>query len=161
MALTQAWAGKAAPLDPIDYRERSWVPYSGWPLTADELSPYNSAGVGCLLTCLAKLLDSADQNSGRQKILKTWATESFDHTGGKLQNHALIQWTFYRIGREFLRKPRQTSGSFFAQPRHGSAQTNSHASRGVDVACLEGRRADVEAKMVVLAASGIENPRLL
>jgi len=28
------------PLDPIDFEKRSWVPYSGWPITRSELDPY-------------------------------------------------------------------------------------------------------------------------
>ena len=37
---TNHWAGWCAPLDPIDFEKRTWVPNSGWPITYDELAPY-------------------------------------------------------------------------------------------------------------------------
>jgi hypothetical protein len=37
---TTLWGGQALPLDTIDFSYRSWVPYSGWPLTRTELEPY-------------------------------------------------------------------------------------------------------------------------
>ncbi len=37
---TGHWAGMCAPLDPIDFRERDWVPSSGWPITKKDLDPY-------------------------------------------------------------------------------------------------------------------------
>jgi choline dehydrogenase-like flavoprotein len=39
-----AWGGRCIPMDPIDFKKRSWIPYSGWPITFDELEPfYNKA----------------------------------------------------------------------------------------------------------------------
>lgn len=37
---TNHWAGMCRPLDPIDFAVRPWVPYSGWPITRDDLAPY-------------------------------------------------------------------------------------------------------------------------
>jgi choline dehydrogenase-like flavoprotein len=37
---SHAWAGKSAAFDDIDFAERSWVPYSGWPISQIELAPY-------------------------------------------------------------------------------------------------------------------------
>ncbi|MDM8563953.1 hypothetical protein QUF54_11425, partial [Candidatus Marithioploca araucensis] len=37
---TNHWAGWCAPLSDIDFKQRDWVPYSGWPLTKKELEPY-------------------------------------------------------------------------------------------------------------------------
>src|SRR5215467_2597868 len=33
------WGGWARPLDDLDFRERAWVPYSGWPFRLDHLRP--------------------------------------------------------------------------------------------------------------------------
>ena len=35
-----AWGGRCIPLDTIDFKKRSWIPHSGWPITFDELKPY-------------------------------------------------------------------------------------------------------------------------
>lgn len=34
------WGGYCRPLDPIDFEQRDWVPYSGWPFGIEELKPY-------------------------------------------------------------------------------------------------------------------------
>ena len=37
---TGHWGGYCAPLDPIDFERRDWVPHSGWPITRAELDPF-------------------------------------------------------------------------------------------------------------------------
>jgi choline dehydrogenase-like flavoprotein len=37
---TNHWAGMCSILDPIDFKKRDWVPYSGWPITLEDLKPY-------------------------------------------------------------------------------------------------------------------------
>lgn len=37
---TTLWAGQALPLFPLDFEERDWVPYSGWPIGLSTLAPY-------------------------------------------------------------------------------------------------------------------------
>ena len=37
---TNHWGGWCMPLDPIDFRVRSYVPLSGWPFERSELQPY-------------------------------------------------------------------------------------------------------------------------
>jgi choline dehydrogenase-like flavoprotein len=37
---TNLWAGRIAPLEPIDFAPRSWVPDASWPLCYDELAPF-------------------------------------------------------------------------------------------------------------------------
>lgn len=37
---TGHWAGWCATFDPIDFKERDWVPHSGWPITKEDLDPY-------------------------------------------------------------------------------------------------------------------------
>lgn len=37
---TGHWAGWCAPLDPIDFEKRDWVPHSGWPITLEDLQPF-------------------------------------------------------------------------------------------------------------------------
>src|SRR5690348_4311553 len=37
---SQAWLGKSTLFDDIDFAERDWVPYSGWPFRRETLFPY-------------------------------------------------------------------------------------------------------------------------
>jgi choline dehydrogenase-like flavoprotein len=37
---TSVWGGRCLPFDPIDFEERPWVPYSGWPVSYHQMIPY-------------------------------------------------------------------------------------------------------------------------
>src|SRR3990172_1613000 len=37
---TLVWGGWCAPLDELDFEQRSWVPHSGWPISKRDLLPY-------------------------------------------------------------------------------------------------------------------------
>lgn len=37
---TNHWSGWCAPLDPVDFEHRPWVPHSGWPIARSDLDPY-------------------------------------------------------------------------------------------------------------------------
>src|SRR5690349_4725631 len=37
---SHTWTGRCAPFDEIDFEQREWVPYSGWPFGLDALLPY-------------------------------------------------------------------------------------------------------------------------
>lgn len=34
------WAGLSTPFDPIDFTRRPWIPYSGWPISYEDIQPY-------------------------------------------------------------------------------------------------------------------------
>jgi choline dehydrogenase-like flavoprotein len=55
-----AAGAKYTPLEAVDFRERDWLPHSGWPITAEELAPwYRKAQALCGLGPFA--YDSADR----------------------------------------------------------------------------------------------------
>jgi choline dehydrogenase-like flavoprotein len=37
---TGHWSGFCSTFDPIDFKERDWVPHSGWPIKREDLDPY-------------------------------------------------------------------------------------------------------------------------
>ncbi len=37
---TGHWGGLCAPFESLDFKQRSWVPHSGWPITLEDLHPY-------------------------------------------------------------------------------------------------------------------------
>jgi choline dehydrogenase-like flavoprotein len=40
---TNHWAGQSMPLDTLDFDERAWVPFSGWPIDRETLEPWYEA----------------------------------------------------------------------------------------------------------------------
>ena len=37
---SHVWSGRCAPFDPIDFEKRSWISYSGWPVSRLEIDPF-------------------------------------------------------------------------------------------------------------------------
>jgi choline dehydrogenase-like flavoprotein len=37
---TNCWGGICTPLSPIDFEERPWIPWSGWPISWSDMAPY-------------------------------------------------------------------------------------------------------------------------
>jgi len=40
---TNHWSGWCRPLDEIDFKVRSWIPHSGWPISRSDLDPFYQA----------------------------------------------------------------------------------------------------------------------
>ena len=53
------WHGGLTPLDAIDFRRRSWVPHSGWPIAAEALAPFYPDAARCLHAGAPELFDPA------------------------------------------------------------------------------------------------------
>ncbi|MGE3511876.1 MAG: FAD-dependent oxidoreductase, partial [Vicinamibacterales bacterium] len=153
---TNHWNGMCRPLDPIDFESRAWVPYSGWPIRRRDLDRYYHAA--------APLLQF----------------EAYDASWGEVTSAAdsgsLIAESAPFRGRTFRMSPPTRFGRVYrdelaAAPNvdvvlHASALRLDLNEAGVRVtrvqaATLAGNRLTVEAGIVVLAAGGIENARLL
>jgi choline dehydrogenase-like flavoprotein len=39
---TNRWGGWCRPLEPVDYEQRDWLPWSGWPIDNEALKPYQT-----------------------------------------------------------------------------------------------------------------------
>ncbi len=149
-----AWTGWCRPLDPLDFECRDWVPYSGWPFGASHLEPfYRRAHALCGL-------GDWDYDPGR------WAegaVRSVDLDG------EIVSGLFQLSPR--LDFGRAYRGRLAREPRIGcllratalelEATASGETVSAVRVALPGAREIRVEAGSFVLAAGGIENPRLL
>ena len=66
---SQTWSGRIAAFDDTDFRVRSWIDHSGWPIPRDELSRY-------LPRTLVKLGSPVADNTA-QEFLKEILAENF------------------------------------------------------------------------------------
>ncbi|WP_310468305.1 GMC family oxidoreductase [Sphingomonas sp.] len=152
---TAIWGGRVAELDPIDFETRDWVPHSGWPLAYDELKPFY-AEAWRALDC--DIPSAADQPLGPgvplpefdadKLAIRLWA---FDPRANRFVHHEC---------RDLADDPRCTIVT------HATVTEIVPADDGGSVQHLLlttfGRRqVKVHARAFVLAAGGIENPRLL
>ncbi|MCC6479781.1 GMC oxidoreductase [Sphingorhabdus sp.] len=146
---TQAWAGKVAPFDDIDFAERNWVPDSGWPIGRKELD------------------SSLDQARELLGLCPTSPAPRFSEAG--LQS---CYWQFarsrtdrldvMRFGRDFAPGlPPKVRVLLDATVTRMGFDPASQTVDVLEVASLSGASLTVKPRHVVLAAGAIENPRLM
>lgn len=153
---TNCWAGFCRPLDPIDFTERAWLPHSGWPFGRSELDPFYARAHAVLR------LGPFDYEPGR------WSKSDaalLDLSAGPLQNHVfqygdgpIRMGTAYR---NELRKAPRIRVLLHANAAEIELDADGAAVNDVRVQCLGGPSFRVSARRTILAAGGIENPRLL
>lgn len=159
---TAAWAGKSAAFDPIDFAARPWVAHTGWPFGRDEIAPYLArAGAHLNLGPHRYGADFWEQYPGGEPA-PTFPSDRLVPFFWQFARSRLDPLDVMRIGPELarLKAPNvrlitdATVTEILTDP--GGAEV-----AGVKIASLSGKRGEVRAKFVALAAGGIENPRLL
>ncbi|GEO86861.1 MULTISPECIES: GMC oxidoreductase [Alphaproteobacteria] len=146
---THAWAGKSAPFDAMDFQSRPWVPYSGWPVDHRRIEAYVERAMEVLNLCPEAPPGRFDRE-GLQSFHWQFARSRVDRLD------------VMRFGRELLaRRPRNTRVLLDASVTHIGLSPDGSRFSHVDVASIKGKRARIEARICVVAASGIENARLL
>jgi choline dehydrogenase-like flavoprotein len=152
---TMHWGGWCRPLEPIDFDHRPWVPYSGWPITRAALDPYYlSAQQICQL-------GSFDYSPGAWE-LPEGALLSL--SGDRVRSQ-LIQFSPpTRFGiryREALALSQRVTVYLNTTAVQLRTDENGRTILGLHAATLADNSFKVVAKRYVVAAGGIDNPRLL
>lgn len=150
---TSIWGGRVAEFDPIDFERRSWVPSSGWPIGPDDIRSH--------LTEARSMLGVGQIDAGRlprPPLLQRLSTEEL----------AVGWWSFdpqfdrFTIDRasDLADDPRCTL-MLHATVREVVLAGDKASVERLDTRTPSGRAIDVRARHYLLAAGGIENPRLL
>ncbi|RBQ03565.1 GMC oxidoreductase [Pedobacter miscanthi] len=72
------WHGVLSPLDEIDFKERSWIPGSGWPIKKEDLDPYYDKAAEFLKVNNSKLfIDSVSNKEFQSDLEKIHISEGF------------------------------------------------------------------------------------
>ena len=151
---THCWTGLCRPLDAIDFEAREWVAHSGWPFGLEALRPfYARAQRICLLEDF--VTDGSTWASAERPVLPL---------PGDLVETRNLQVAASRFGE--VHRSAITSAANLDTFLHANAvelRTNEAGTlvEGVRVATLSGGEFELRARIVVLAAGGIENARLL
>lgn len=184
------WSGRCGVFDAIDHQRRSWLPFSGWPIGPADLAPFlNRAGrilgLGPALYSgigRQRLLCGTDPAPWDPRLLQPviWQFSRHDLQGdaplndfvqdgvagaehiGMLQHSGAPEAR--RLGPlawPLLRAADNVAVLLNATAVSVDATANGAAAEGVTVATLDGRRARIRARRVVLACGGIDNARLL
>lgn len=148
------WAGFCTPFDRNDFEPRSWVPFSGWPFSADELAPFmERAALQLNLSC--NMFD---------------ARQAANDGGCALPQEILGRASIWRFGAPTMR----INQSGLARAMHENVSVLLNATvveiivdaarseaRRLLIRTLTGRQGSITAKQIVLACGGIETARLL
>lgn len=161
---SEVWNGRCAPLEPLDFEERSWVPDSGWPFDREQLASYfarAAENLGLYSTEYDAELDArlpepmpqvrdADVTQVLRSVCWQFSVDDSDPS------------TATRCARSFRRlAPSNTRVLLNATATRIIAHVQSSGVDGVEIKSLNGKSAHVWTKVLVLCAGGIETPRLL
>ena len=150
---TAIWGGRVAEYDAIDFERRSWVPHSGWPIGPDDIRRY-------LGEARAQLgVDAVDADRlPRPPLLQRLSTEEL----------AVRWWSFDQKFDRFtideasdLEQDPRCTLMVHATVREVMLADDKGSVERLDVRTPSGRAVDVRARHYLLAAGGIENPRIL
>lgn len=149
---TAIWGGRCAELDPIDLEARDYIPFSGWPIAWEELERYYREA--------RPLFDLPDRRS---------TPDDLRAAGVPLPRFDELETPLWTFDRRFNRFAWESCADLEADPRcqivtHATVTAIQREGSGIEAAAARSLRAGrlrVKARHFVLAAGGIENPRLL
>jgi choline dehydrogenase-like flavoprotein len=152
---TNRLGGWCRPLDAVDFERRDWVPWSGWPIGEETLKPcYADA---------ARLLELPDSHFD----MPTWQDRlpaPFSLEGSNFEN-VVFQYSpktnFGETYRARLLAAPNVTTLLHANLTEMELSAESSRVGLLRVAPLTGRRCSIRPRVVMLAAGGIENARLL
>jgi len=159
---SHAWTGKSAAFDQVDFAAREWVPYSGWPFGLETLGPYLdragevlNLGPNCYDDRLWELMGlTPPQPQLDPTVLKSFFWQFARSRSDKLD--------YLRFGPEFITSDAPNVRVLLnATVTRIDTDETGASFQGLEVSTIDGVRSSVRAIAAVLAASGIENPRLL
>lgn len=151
---TTQWGGQSLPFDEIDFKQRHWVPFSGWPFTYDQVAHYYKE--------VDKFLQ-VHEVSYQANIFQ------LIHEKPLLENEDVAlrfsKWSPYPNLREVYRKQIIQSTNITLVQNANLVEIllteNQQVVQEVRFCNLHKRVGCVQAKHFILACGGIENPRLL
>ena len=154
---SSAWGGRCIPFEPIDFKTRSWVPDSGWPISYDDLLPYYQKA--------ADLCQIGRYEFDAQTAFPTNKREILDGLDSEeLVSYPLERWSPpVHFGKTYRSTLESSTNIQVLMDAHVLAiQTeNDNSTVSHVTVSLGDLTLSVKASEFVLATGGIENARLL
>jgi choline dehydrogenase-like flavoprotein len=144
------------PLDEIDFEKRDWIPYSGWPFDKAHLDPfYERAQSICQIG--PYIYDVKDWENPEK-------TPRLPFANGRAKT-TIFQFgprdPFISDYRDEITRADNITTYLYANAVELETTETAQTVTRLRVACLQGNRFWVSAKLFILAMNGIEIPRLL
>jgi choline dehydrogenase-like flavoprotein len=150
------YGARMRPLDAIDFEKREWVPYSGWPFDKSHLDPFYSR---------AQKICNIEPNTFDVDF---W--ENPKKTSRRIFAGDCVKTVIFKFGSRdpFLKKYLLEISEavnihtyLYANAIEIETQETAQTVNRVHLACLEGNKFSVSARIFILSVGGIETPRLL
>jgi choline dehydrogenase-like flavoprotein len=152
---TNHWAGWCQPLDEIDFQVRDWIPHSGWPFEKSDLVPFYRRAQS-VLQIGRFAYDAEDWETGSARELPFL---------GRRVVTQMVQFSpptrFGQVYRNEIAQAQHITTYVNANVIEIETTKDGRSVIRLRVACLQGNKFWVSAKLFILAAGGIETPRLL
>ena len=154
------WGGKCAPLDPLDFERREWIPHSGWPLTRSAMQPFYDRASDLLE--LPHFSTDAQTMTGVPEPLFAGRSSRFvarprgyTRCSGAVTNSSYQDYKLAAANHERVRIYLKANLTRIKMSEDGERVVS------LEVRCLNGRSHRARANTYILAMGGIENARLL
>ena len=155
------WGGKCAPLDPMDFADRSWIPNSGWPFNRRDLASYYDRACDVLKMPHFDFDLAMPREPDRPPLTvngnTNFTTVSRQHTNVT----GAADTSDFAAFRDAVLEHAQVRVYANANVTNIALNLEGTAVERVEVACLNGKRHVATARQYLLATGGIENARLL
>jgi choline dehydrogenase-like flavoprotein len=153
---TNHWAGRCAPLDPLDFEERGWIPHSGWPIKRADLDPYYARAI--------PVLDLAPPLGDEAALRKKLGIPDPRLDAQKLRLHHWMLSPPTRFGSKY--QAALTGAKNITVMLHANVtnlRTNAAGTHleSIEARTLDGKKARFRARHFALCCGAIENARLL
>jgi choline dehydrogenase-like flavoprotein len=153
---TAVWGGRVVQLDPIDFEQRSWIEHSGWPFGKETLAPYYAEALRSL---------DLEVTDGDEMLWDRLGLPRPDF------DPDLLRTSFFQFDGQFERFTLRRCSDLAASAKvqvllHATvldirANAEGTAVESIQIGNLRGGRGVVRARAYVVAAGGLETPRLL
>jgi choline dehydrogenase-like flavoprotein len=142
-------------LDEIDFEQRDWLPYSGWPFTKSHLDPfYQRAHQVCKIGPFTYRVEDWEQSTDRPLPFK----------GNRVittMSQYASRFPFTYEYREEIKRTDNITTLLYANVVEIETDETEKTVTRLRVKCLQDKQFWVSAKNFILATGGIENARLL
>ena len=146
---------RCLPLDEIDFEQRDWLPYSGWPFTKADLDPfYARSHEVCQIGPYAYKVEDWEDQRAKQLPFKS------DRIGTSMSQYGL-RYPFTEEYPEQIKKTPNITTIIYANVVEIVTDETNQTVTSLRVASSQDQQFWVKGKIFVLATGGLENARLL
>jgi choline dehydrogenase-like flavoprotein len=149
------WGGWCRPLDPQDFEQRDWIPWSGWPIGSQALEPYYAE--------TARLFrlnsPSFELETWRHQMAEPYALQGDDFENIVVQ--ICPKTNFAEAYGDAIISAKGVTTFLHANATGIELEPGTNRVARLRVQAIGRRPFRIRAKAMVLAAGGIENARLL